>query len=1374
MLQKASFKIRGMSRDLSASLFDSKNAYENKNIRIMTTTEDNTLLSLVNEKGTLNTNNDIIGFPIGQAEINNEVVLFTTSKQSEEVNINAEEDTATIEATESTTSDINNFDRIYKIWVENDTIKNKLLYEGSLNFNTKNPIETLSLYEGETIKKIYWVDGLNIPRVINIANDSQYDSSESFDIIQKVDKIPIITINSKENAGLFHSGTIQYVVTYNKYNGPETKIIYYSPLYGIGYNDRGAASDESVNIGFLLSVDNIDTSFDYMNIYSIHRTSKDATPTVKKILEYTISESSTEFIDSGNIGTNIDPTYLLYVGGTSFIPSTITQKDGTLFFGNYTLPNIKIPKNIKDTIKQNITLDFYLKEFIGIKSENVTYPYYNRMLSANMGRHYRKGETYRVGVQLIKNTGELSEIIYYDDIAPNLMPVTQGNNYMFNMLRGTFNSNSSTLKSTLRNLGYNKYRLVCVFPQDYEREIIAQGILCPTVGNVGNRQNNDGTYAYSSWFSRPIPITKDYLNEYDYAEVTAKYNPNYGNVLYYLPGESITESDNNTGSGSSYNYNYRRMEIQGMVNSRNLDSFFVEANIVTFHSPDVEYSTNYDNLDNNSYELYLLGGVSMCPTISNCFISVDNNSGYGHIFTNRDLLKERPISDFTQNSSNYVLAGRSTITGKLWSDRYCIDPSDNHTVNDYYERVFPIYPWHRSGPLHNFGTGTEELNNKFRTSILKHKVLSNYKISNKTVFFTEEHGINNNETNTIYASTFNSNELVSLNIKVNDTYKIYQGNVDYVISYSTTYNTHIGERRDISNPEDYWNQVSWAKEIFLNKTNTLNNNSYWTASDPVSIRYNSGKHLVFSLGMTSDSKYKILPNNSNDTYYSDNPSSVSQITYSNDTITESPTINKQPYFYLGELRRKVTNKFGGKTSTALSQNTWLAVSKFYDLDEIALSNDGDTYFTMYDTLKTYGRSEEDPNSIVEVISFFCESSINPDGRYDKNRGKALITTSPDNFNLYNSAYTQNNNFFTNSYIDDLDKNTTEYHPNGIVWSTQKTNGEKIDSWTNINFASSYDLDGIYGKISKLEVYNNSLLSFQDKAISEILFNSRVQIPTSDGVPIEISNSYKVNGARYINNSIGCVNKWSMVKTSSGIYFIDDITKGIYLFNGQLDNISDKLGFHSWINSRSNGLNIWNPKDFKGFVSYYDKVNGDIFFISDKECLAYSEPLQAFTSFYSYEHTPFFINIEDKGLFFKNTETNNTNIWLHNEGDYNMYFGEYKPFSTTIIANPESLNDKTFSTVEFRADTWNGTSLLKTSFDNLESWNEYQTGKSKLISKLGVPSNLKRKYRIWRANIPRDKSNNRDRMRNPWLYIKMEMLTPNTNKTILQDLTVTYF
>ena len=169
----------------------------------------------------------------------------------------------------------------------------------------------------------------------------------------------------------------------------------------------------------------------------------------------------------------------------------------------------------------------------------------------------------------------------------------------------------------------------------------------------------------------------------------------------------------------------------------------------------------------------------------------------------------------------------------------------------------------------------------------------------------------------------------------------------------------------------------------------------------------------------------------------------------------------------------------------------------------------------------------------------------------------------------------------------------------------------------------------------------------------------MQITSTEGVPIEIANSGKVNGKRYLTNNIGCTNKWSICETPNGIYFIDDITKGIFLFNGQLTNLSDKLGFHSWVNKVSNNLKIWDPAYFDNFVTYYDKVNGDVFFINKDQCLAYSEPLGQFTSFYSYEHTPYFTNLKDIGIAINTKKGDSVyKVWLHNGGDYNMFFGKY--------------------------------------------------------------------------------------------------------------------
>ena len=53
-------------------------------------------------------------------------------------------------------------------------------------------------------------------------------------------------------------------------------------------------------------------------------------------------------------------------------------------------------------------------------------------------------------------------------------------------------------------------------------------------------------------------------------------------------------------------------------------------------------------------------------------------------------------------------------------------------------------------------------------------------------------------------------------------------------------------------------------------------------------------------------------------------------------------------------------------------------------------------------MKTYPFTSEDENQLVEIGSFMCESRINIDGRYDRNRGQlSNLNMTPQNFNLIN-------------------------------------------------------------------------------------------------------------------------------------------------------------------------------------------------------------------------------------------------------------------------------------------------------------------------------------------------------------------------------------
>ena len=437
---------------------------------------------------------------------------------------------------------------------------------------------------------------------------------------------------------------------------------------------------------------------------------------------------------------------------------------------------------------------------------------------------------------------------------------------------------------------------------------------------------------------------------------------------------------------------------------------------------------------------------------------------------------------------------------------------------------------------------------------------------------------------------------------------------------------------------------------------------------------------------------------------------------------------------------------------------------------------GDTYYQRFDTLKTYAYSEEDPNSVVDITSFMVETRVNIDGRYDRNRGQeSNLQMSPTNFNLMNDVYSQRDNFFTYRILDDDVQARTKF-PNQITWSLSKTAGATVDAWMKITLASVLDLDGAEGELKALKTFNNSIVAIQESGISQILFNSRVQIPTSEMVPIQIANSGKVDGQQFISRDIGCQDKWNIVTTSMGLYFVDYFNKSIYRFNGQLEDLSSSRGFRGWcdkyINSNSSIIGYYDTKNRE--VMYYDnnfRTDG----LSDTPVwLGYSELSNHFSSFYTYPEA-ILSNIKGDGIWLKEGSQNTPGtIHKHQQGAYNNLLGETNLYGLTVVTRQDSNMVKTFNNVEFRADTYNDATLLNTqTFDTLTIWTENDGNTPSTLSYSQYrPSNLKKMLRTWRANIPRV-NNGYKRYVNQWAKVGLWKTNCTNEKTILHDLAVIY-
>jgi hypothetical protein len=204
-------------------------------------------------------------------------------------------------------------------------------------------VKAVGRYESETIKKIYFADGLNPVRSINVATVSTTSPVNKFDLI------PNFNISNPQfvsfGSGKLTAGKIQYAYQMYDLNGPETLFSPTSSLISIsetsgqsGSNKtfKGSDLDENTGKGIRLSIFP-PSGFSRIRVVSIKYNSLNAIPIVSIIADQDISTtpSTTYFYDTGisNLGSY---TYeeIAIVGRNVFSAAEIEEKNNYLFAAN--------------------------------------------------------------------------------------------------------------------------------------------------------------------------------------------------------------------------------------------------------------------------------------------------------------------------------------------------------------------------------------------------------------------------------------------------------------------------------------------------------------------------------------------------------------------------------------------------------------------------------------------------------------------------------------------------------------------------------------------------------------------------------------------------------------------------------------------------------------------------------------------------------------------------------------------------------------------------------------------------------------------------------------------------------------------------------
>ena len=1476
--------VTGMSRDSAVSQHNPNFVYDAHNIRITTKDGSNSLLSVTNERGTkqvvISEDSDIItGTPIGSAAIGDYVIIFTHETITR----------ADGESEEHYQLRLSNCDHIYRCLITSTGATVKAIFEGNANFAVEHPIEALPVFETKEIQKVYWVDGINQPRMINIVRSTKLTDVNKMNFSREIalnhDPMNIIKSNG---GGLFPTGTIQYMYSYYDMNGQETRLVDCSPMFYLSPQDKGAPADSNVTCSFIIKLNNLDTSFDFVRIYSVVRTMENGKPQARCLGDFPC-KTSIEVTDDGIIGRTVEASSLYFIGGEECIAGTIAQKDNTLFLGNIELtrPNlIDVPIGFTTLGAlvgtpdigecQNVDTHWYSVDSQNSqdKAPHSNEKYYDYSIDNNRSSYYIKrfkcGEYYRLGFIAQYRNGQWSDPLWITDKQQEIRPKVAQDYYQ----TGRFNAEiPATVVNAMLAAGYKRIAPVVSYPKPHERKTIAQGVICPTVYQKRDREEN-APYMQSSWFFR-----------------------------YAIYATARRLGGNNHPSGE--------IQSMGIYNSGNTskDDFYTDPNFITFHSPDIDCMELNSTLDLDNLNLFVIGQAnSHKQRIVEHFLTIENSG------INTDYSQ---IIDITNNTLDEARHDYFTHNAPLYCDSIVNNAEEDtvEAINKEHVLGWIVYPWHRSGSLNNQkALSTKQKKEGFttRTALLKRNITA-------TVWFTAP--IYNNEYREYTISKpvlFNADQLAAVRVRSidgEDSYNYY-GNIDKVLKFSGSgsYYIYHGWHCAVSELSTKSPQERSEEAITIGYNSTPNTewrnsvtiddetygSSLMLSNDPVSMKYKSTPHLIMQV---------------------ENP--------------ETPIVNigdaNNPQFVLCELQRANYSHVNTNVSDMFNLQ-WLRCGESVKLIENTKCTidylQGDCYVQRYDCLKTYAFTNEDTNSVIEILSTMIESYVNLDFRTDSHRGGTNnYTLNPTNFNLFNhNAYEQSSNFFVYRMLDPSIPRTNKF-PNVVTWSLEKHFGEDVDTWASVDITNTVDLDGAMGELNKLINYNNDIYAFQNTGFAQLLFNSRVQIPTSDDTPIEITNGMKMQGKRYISTKIGCTNKWSIIETPLGLYFNDDILRTTYLFNGQVQDISTTKGMKSWMNDKCNQT-VWTPM-FSNCRAFYDKLGKDIYWIYNDTALVYSEILNAYMSFMDYGSVPLIENAgnstfavlpvnntatedsetakvfvqarghaqgyivftcnsapkpismtvrvmepvdqaiypaatasivetdiititttiyssntnEQEDYCFKytlqrikealsdalnayfsisldgelsdsdvlDTSTDNwldftegpfnfntiiapeqqSPFWELGTGSYNMFFDRFRPYWLTFISNLQPTENKIYNNLEWRDIVKdNLTDKPFSTFDHVEVWTEHQsTGSVRFSNSIkeftdkqpiqynARMSNLRKKFNVWRCQIPRDyiaSNSRRARISNPWCYIKLSREDVNTYRHEFTDLVVDYF
>lgn len=264
-------------------------------------------------------------------------------------------------------------------------------------------------------------------------------------------------------------------------------------------------------------------------------------------------------------------------------------------------------------------------------------------------------------------------------------------------------------------------------------------------------------------------------------------------------------------------------------------------------------------------------------------------------------------------------------------------------------------------------------------------------------------------------------------------------------------------------------------------------------------------------------------------------------------------------------------------------------------------------------------------------------------------------------------------------------------PQGIAWSKQKSDGERIDAYRLLPAVNLYLLKGEYGAVTGMDSIFNQLYVGQHKAFVRLLVNERQVITGETGSTLELSTGREVGPDEYLSTDTGWQRPTAFWRSARGLYWIDELSRKLFRFSqAGIDPLSDRDGMHDY----------FNKADLSQLRGAFDQNNDHVVIYNSLNRFVYDEALNAFVS--HHRHTDFipvsdFILSDQAGMI--NVSGNRLEtIGRRNGSAYSLSFiinpspGQPKEWRAGIFSCSKDLADQ-LRTITLRVDTQTQTITL---------------------------------------------------------------------------------